>query len=923
MFDVSGLSSYEAPAELISVWEQHIQTFTDVQERAIRAGALDGRTNLLVMAPTSSGKTLVGELAATSSAFARRQHSIFIVPFRALADEHYELFRERYGHLLSVVISTSDWTEFDADIRAGNFNLAVMTYEKLMIFLAHQPDLIQRCTTLVIDEVQLLSDGARGAKLEMLLTQVLVADKRPQIVALSASVDGVNGLETWLDATMVSSSERPVPLTQSVCSVSGSAEMLDRNEATRTEVLIPAQNDREEAISAITHRYLGEGKQIIIFRSTVRKVVETARRLRTELPAIGISQEISERFNSLDDSDAVNDLGLCLSAKVGYHTADLTHPERRLVEEAFRSGEVRVLVATTTLAMGVNLPSDVVIVGDTTRHVPAKVGWSLQNISVAEYRNAAGRAGRLGQSSAGFSVLIAEHDAEMRQLVNAYLLGHIEPIESQIPKRPFADVVFEAICAGTAQTEDELINFLASTFAYTTFYETVGGGFEELRRAVTEAVTYCVSSDLVIKEEIHLHPTPMAKIFGAAGISISSASRLAATLKQAEATQLTDADIVFDVTSCTEVGDRPWVRRRYGVDVDPRPQHSPAASASSPGSNLAVTLGRRALTPDDRKSLIRAKCLLDWMAGKPQRAISSDFRDMGAAASRVRDLGKYAAWLLDTLAQAAEVRGVSEALADKFRALALAARYGLPAELAPLARLRVAGVSREHLLKLFTNPSGKRLHEPETFLEASDDDFEGLLTPAQVARLRNAIVSELEDSLRRKQAGHVARSEQAGTPRKIVEDLYTAKGEGLEQAITDALNHIGVSATRIMRQPHGEEDIRVTHPDGTIIVSVTASQHDTRLIKWNKAKEILGAGTGLNPINYVCVGRPGFDALAERSAQNIAREAGARSISLIPIPVLAELVVRVDEGLETPEQLADLLARHRGVMTIESLPSTP
>lgn len=78
------------------------------------------------MAPTSSGKTLVGEFAAVASAYRTRRHAIFLVPFRALADEHYVLFRSRYGELLSVVISTGDWNEFDDDIRSGNFGLAVM-----------------------------------------------------------------------------------------------------------------------------------------------------------------------------------------------------------------------------------------------------------------------------------------------------------------------------------------------------------------------------------------------------------------------------------------------------------------------------------------------------------------------------------------------------------------------------------------------------------------------------------------------------------------------------------------------------------------------------------------------------------------------------------------------------------------------------
>jgi len=194
MLPISSLGPLGAPAELVDVWRDSVDILTDVQEKAVRAGALDGQTNLLVMAPTSSGKTLVGEMAATTSAYTRRRHAIFIVPFRALAEEHYELFRTRYAHLLSVVISTADWAEFDADIRAGNFNLAVMTYEKLTSFLAQQPDLLTRCTALVVDEVQLLGEGERGARLELLLTQVLKAEDAPQIIALSASLDEVNGL---------------------------------------------------------------------------------------------------------------------------------------------------------------------------------------------------------------------------------------------------------------------------------------------------------------------------------------------------------------------------------------------------------------------------------------------------------------------------------------------------------------------------------------------------------------------------------------------------------------------------------------------------------------------------------------------------------------------------------------------------------
>ncbi|MFF2641100.1 DEAD/DEAH box helicase [Streptomyces niveus] len=920
MYTVADLATHGASPQLLDVWSQKIQALTDVQERAVRAGALDGRTNLLVMAPTSSGKTFVGEMAASQSAFSSRQHSIFIVPFRALADEHYETFRERYEHVLSVVISTSDWSEYDDDIRAGNFNLAVMTYEKLIAFLAQQPDLIERCTTLVVDEVQLISEGDRGAKLEALLTQVLNAENPPQIVALSASVDGVNGLDRWLGATMVSSVERPVPLFQSVCSTNGSSIQVNPDGSQEMQTLTSSQHDKSSLLLELCRKFVSDGRQVIVFRTTVRQVAETARALRENFVASGLSNDIDQQFNALDDSDAVNDLRLCISSGVGYHTGDLTHAERRLAEETFRSGEIQVLVSTTTLAMGVNLPSDVVIVADSVRFSPAKVGWSRTNISVAEYRNSAGRAGRLGKRSAGYAVLLAEHPAEQMQLVNAYLLGKVEPIRSQIPNRPLSDTVFDIVCSDLAHSEEEVVQFVTSTFAYPTYYERVGGGLQEVRRQVTDAVTKCLNSGLVLLEEGRLYPTPLAKVFGASGISLASSVGLARVLQQATVTQLTKADITFEIASCPESGIRPWLRRRYKSELDPRPDHAPSKSLCASGSRLSLALSKRMPSTDEQKSLVRAKCLLDWMSGKNQRAISRDFEDMGAASARVRELGKNSAWIFETLATAAEVNGSSAELVAGIKNLALESRYGLPAPLAPLARLGVPGISRDHLLKLHNDTSSAVLYDPETILDEPDEAFDGMLTTLQLDRLRRAIITDLEDSLRRKRAGHVARSIQTDLPQKTVDDLYISKAEGLEQAVTDALTYAGISATRVLRQPHGEEDIRIAHTDGTVVVSVTASREDTRPIKWNKAKEILGAGTGLNPINYICIGRPGFEGLAERSASNIARETGTRSILLIPVPVLAESLLLVAEGVMDRNRLADILAHKRGILAIDDLP---
>lgn len=89
-----------------------------------------------------------------------------------------------------------------------------------------------------------------------------------------------------------------------------------------------------------------------------------------------------------------------------------------------------------------------------------------------------------------------------------------------------------------------------------------------------------------------------------------------------------------------------------------------------------------------------------------------------------------------------------------------------------------------------------------------------------------------------------------------------------------------------------------------------------------QAREVLGTGAGLNPINFVCVARPGFESLAERKADEIARETGPRRLLLAPIPMLAEALVRCGERRMSAEALGDLLATARGILREEDLQSS-
>lgn len=910
--DIRTLHDHGVPDELVDRWTSGTPYLTDVQRLAVEAGLLGDTGNLLVAAPTSSGKTFVGEIAAAAAAFRARRRAVFAVPFKALAEEHYLAMRSRYVGLLNVVISDGDWTEFDEDIRRGDFNLAIVTYEKLAVLVGQYPEILSRTSTLVVDEIQMLGDETRGPGLERFLTRVLIDEAPPRIIALSASLDDLEPLRLWLRAIAVVSAERPVPLVETVCDIGGSVRLLDGGHLVEMR-RFPAAGDREQLIVSLCQALVQDGQQVLVFRATVAPTRTTAEAIARALPASGHSGTTGAALASLEDSDNVTSLSRVLASGVAFHNADLTHGERQVVEEAFRNGDARVLVSTTTLAMGVNLPSDWVVIADTTRYT----GSGIRDLPIAEYKNAAGRAGRLGHRDAGYSVLLADNAVQGRQFLNEYVEGRPAVVESQIPRRPFEDLVLSVVCEGLATDEDELVEFATATFAYQSFYEPRGDGLAVIREAVAAATTRCLEAGLLVREGDRVIPTAWAKQFAQAGLGVAASVLLAGALQQLADQTARASDLFFAVASCSEIGDRPWVPRKYGQLLDPRTTLTIEPGEHDPQGPLASVLARAVLADNDKATLVRFACLGDWVAGVPVRDLSR--RYLGAAPVRVQALGKNAAWLLETVARAAEVVAVGAASIGQVRELALRSRYGVPLEVANLARLRAPGLARETLVELARNESGVSLFDPDEVLGAKVEDFKGLLTPAQLASLKGAIERDTLDTIARRRAGHVARAEQADLPERLVEALYSAEGSGFEQAVFEVLAHLGLPAARILRQPHGEEDIRLAHSSGTVVISVTASRDESKPVAWSKAREVLGTGAGLNPVNFVCVARPRFESLAVRRASEIGRETGARSILLLSLPAFSELFVRCSEDRMTADQLADFLANTSGSIDVEEL----
>ncbi len=321
------------------------------------------------MAPTSSGKTMVGELAAIRAAQVGGR-SVFLLPTRALVNEQYGRFSAIYGPLgLQTIRATGEHSDDVPALLQGQFDLAVLTYEKFAGLALGNAHLLRMLSVVVIDEVQTIVDRGRGAYLEFLLTLLKVrrsAGVAPQVVALSAVLGDLGGLESWLDAAVVHRTERPVPLLEGVLGPDGMHRHLAADGSEATERLIPptgwVTRNRDLIVPLVT-KLVGDGQQVIIFRST-RPATRKCAGYLAEALGLPPAKAALDSLASADPSVVLSELRRCLTGGVAFHISDLARDEKIVLENQFRApdSQIRVLVSTTTLAQGVNLPAETVII---------------------------------------------------------------------------------------------------------------------------------------------------------------------------------------------------------------------------------------------------------------------------------------------------------------------------------------------------------------------------------------------------------------------------------------------------------------------------------------------------------------------------------------------------------------------------------
>jgi superfamily II RNA helicase len=390
------------------------------QEDAI--AALEAGKSVVVCAPTGSGKTLVGEYAIYR-ALARNRRVLYTTPLKALSNQKFRDFRDRFGDRQVGLLTGDISIDRDAPI-------LVMTTEifRNMLYgtlIGEVGTSLQDVETVVLDECHYMNDFQRGTVWE---ESIIYCPPEIQLVALSATVENSAQLTDWIERVhgstqLIYSDFRPVPLEFYFCNPKGLFPLLDetqkklhpklRQQNLRFKKMANTQKDgnrksmRQEApgllfvLSQLQQRDMLPAIYFIFSRRGCDRAVADLGDLSlvNKQEALQLKQQIDAFLEANPEAGRTGQVE-ALYRGVAAHHAGILPAWKGLVEELFQQGLIKVVFATETLAAGINMPARTTAIASLSKRTDR--GHRL--LTASEFLQMAGRAGRRGMDDIGYVV---------------------------------------------------------------------------------------------------------------------------------------------------------------------------------------------------------------------------------------------------------------------------------------------------------------------------------------------------------------------------------------------------------------------------------------------------------------------------------------------------------------------------------------
>ena len=485
------------------------------QQKALPA-ALSGK-NIMLTIPTASGKSLVAHLtiAHRLKNDLKMQKAIYVVPLKALATEKYNELKEISDVVgLKVGIAIGD--------RSGESNsvddsdILVCTSEKLDSLLRSRPELISRIGIVVSDEFHLLHDHGRGPTLEVLISRIRHKRPEAQIIALSATVGNCEELAEWLDAELIQSEWRPVTLhSGTLTNLEVKVHRIDGKGDEKWPEPRTIQGTKGKNLQAALDDTIKESGQLLVFVNSRAGAQKEARELSKHIlkrmknenefedrKKIEKLETISESLKQRDDSSALGKkLADAIKGGIAFHHAGLTNEQRSKIEEMFKHGDLYCIVATPTLAQGVNLPARRVVIRDVRRW--STVAGRNMPMPIMEIKQMLGRAGRPKYDKKGDAWIISKNKDEELKFVEHFLLGEPEKITSKLanPNAQSAEEdpallthILSLIATSDMNDRNSLGRFFSKTFLSTHMES------EALENQIDRVIKWLVENGMVVRE---------------------------------------------------------------------------------------------------------------------------------------------------------------------------------------------------------------------------------------------------------------------------------------------------------------------------------------------------------------------------------------------------------------------------------------
>ncbi len=678
------------PRRVIDLWRtDQGESLLPVQSRAVRAGLLAGRTgssvgqadgvpgNLIITAPTSSGKSFCAEMAVVTCLTERRR-AVWLVPLKSLAEQIGRHLDRRYAPLgIRSLLVTGDHPEHDKPFAEGDYQIAVAIYEKLDLLATVEMDRLAGIGLCVVDELQMLAEPGRGAVLERLLTKLRAGAYRPRLLGLSASISdhAARQLADWLGASLVQENARPVDLYRGVAADGSFRYRSFNSGADGTEPFLEREPGQDQ-IESFVDQLRREPGSTLVFLKSRQDTMTLAFRLAAAVnwPPATAAVAALERD---EPSFLSRSLIQSLRRGVAFHNADLTPRQREVVENAFLQKKVRVVFSTTTLAMGVNLPADTVYL-ETVKYASGVYDGrpALVPISRAEFDNMTGRAGRLGYAAAevGRAIVLADSEFDREILWENYIVPpQADCLCSQLGGMAPTDWALNLIVSRLATTESEL---------RAVYRHTLRGRLDPERMPNWGgAVTALADAGLIGPDGApgRYIPTAVGRALAGTGLSVSDGLGY---LRRLEAGY---PDTMFGWSALALSG-RDWHRPPGMLSRAELASQAPLKAlyqrfdyAASEAACLLPERHQHEPLSYQQAAALKALLVLDeWSRLVPARRLEERYQ---IHLGQIMNLGETTAHLVMALASLVAASDRSAAVIEKLRAHAFSLRYGLPSSM--------------------------------------------------------------------------------------------------------------------------------------------------------------------------------------------------------------------------------------------------